>query len=400
MMIFKRAAVRALLFVIFVLIAASIVRALLADIEFGRAERLEASYLTMRAEGAYRRAIRIDPYSAVYPSGFADYLRRKARYQDHPVPPLLESERLYTRSLELNSMDALAALALGETEIALFLNDRDKFAGRLPEGFKNFRRAIENDPNGFNVSYTIGYSGISIWSRLDERQKKFTLERLRHAILLRPGCSKYIYPEVWSATNDFSVLQNITPDNFACQSGLYSFVAERGLWQFRSLQAKAVSESMKRERPLDLEKDAKEKAQLLKSIMMREALKRKATNVIGPEEWRGTADDGNNRYKQGAMYWTGAMHGVLRAPGGPAAVIIEASGESAGGIYPYMVVEMDGEEIGEAFVDSSGMKEYSFKASSPPGARVISVRFMNDGGYGREDRNLYIGKARIENGGG
>ena len=100
------------------------------------------------------------------------------------------------------------------------------------------------------------------------------------------------------------------------------------------------------------------------------------------------------------MYWTGAMHGVLRAPGGPAAVIVEAGGDSAGGIYPYMVVEMDGEEIGGALVDSGGMKEYSFKASSPPGARVISVRFMNDGGYGREDRNLYIGKARIENSGG
>ncbi|MCX5667447.1 MAG: hypothetical protein NTY34_03950, partial [Candidatus Omnitrophica bacterium] len=146
-MILKKVFVRALLSVIFVLAAALIARALLADIEFGRAGRLEASYLTMRAEGAYRRAIRIDPYSAVYPSGFADYLRRKARYQDRPVPTLLEAESLYTRSLELNSMDALAALALGEAEIALFLNDRDKFAGRLAEGFKNFRRALENDPN-------------------------------------------------------------------------------------------------------------------------------------------------------------------------------------------------------------------------------------------------------------
>lgn len=147
-------------------------------------------------------------------------------------------------------------------------------------------------------------------------------------------------------------------------------------------------------------KKAKEKSELLKNIMIRESLKRKATNAIGREEWRGTADDGISRYRQGAMYWTGAIHGVLRAPDGPAAVIIEASGEPSGGVYPYMVVEMDGEEIGEALVDSGDMKEYSFKASSPPGAKVISVRFMNDGGNGREDRNLYIGKARIENSGG
>ena len=59
--------------------------------------------------------------------------------------------------------------------------------------------------------------------------------------------------------------------------------------------------------------------------------------------------------------------------------------------------ERDIPKVGEAYVDSSKWKEYSFGVDAE-GLKVISVTFINDGGnvWKHEDRNLYIGQVRIE----
>ena len=75
-----------------------------------------------------------------------------------------------------------------------------------------------------------------------------------------------------------------------------------------------------------------------------------------------------------------------------------AKGSAADGIYPYMIVELDGEGIGEMFVDSTDWKEYLFDVDTDGGMKVLSVTFANDGGNEKkgEDRNLYVGKVRVE----
>lgn len=61
-----------------------------------------------------------------------------------------------------------------------------------------------------------------------------------------------------------------------------------------------------------------------------------------------------------------------------------------------MIVELDGEWIGETLVDGPDWKEYSFKINSDGGIRVLSVTFVNDFCDAKEDRNLFIGEARVE----
>jgi hypothetical protein len=72
-------------------------------------------------------------------------------------------------------------------------------------------------------------------------------------------------------------------------------------------------------------------------------------------------------------------------------------GSGSRGIYPYMIVEMDGETIGETFV-SSDWKKYSFGINTDGGLKAISVTFANDGGDAAkgEDRNMYVGNAEIK----
>jgi hypothetical protein len=59
-----------------------------------------------------------------------------------------------------------------------------------------------------------------------------------------------------------------------------------------------------------------------------------------------------------------------------------------------MIVELDGEEIGEVFADSPDWKEYRFDADTAGGTMVLSVAFVNDWYDGREDRNLFVDGAK------
>jgi len=91
---------------------------------------------------------------------------------------------------------------------------------------------------------------------------------------------------------------------------------------------------------------------------------------------------------------------VVNVPKGKANVNIQAKGSPVNGVWPYMIVELDGEEIGETFVDSPEWKEYEFRVDTSGTVpsdtlKVLSVTFTNDGGNKEEDRNLYVGEARI-----
>ena len=65
---------------------------------------------------------------------------------------------------------------------------------------------------------------------------------------------------------------------------------------------------------------------------------------MSSSDWQGKSDGGNDEFKDGAMYWTGTMSAVLSVPKDPAVLTIQAKGEPADGIYPYMIVELDGKQ--------------------------------------------------------
>ncbi|GAG51098.1 unnamed protein product, partial [marine sediment metagenome] len=96
-------------------------------------------------------------------------------------------------------------------------------------------------------------------------------------------------------------------------------------------------------------------------------------------------------------YWEGTVNRAVKLPGGKAVIHIQARGDQAYDVWPYMIVELDGEEIGETFVGSSKWKEYSFEVDTEGGIKVLSVTFPNDGGDWERgiDRNLYVGKVKI-----
>jgi len=99
----------------------------------------------------------------------------------------------------------------------------------------------------------------------------------------------------------------------------------------------------------------------------------------------------------GRFQWEGTVNRVVNMLEGKTVIEIQAKGELAYGVWPYMIVELDGEEVGGSFIDSSEWKEYSFRMKTSGGLKVLSVTFPNDGGDKEKgiDRNLYVGKARI-----
>ena len=71
--------------------------------------------------------------------------------------------------------------------------------------------------------------------------------------------------------------------------------------------------------------------------------------LISQENWQGKADYGENIYENGHMYWEGTIHAVIHISDGKSILTIQAKGSQANGIYPYMILELDGKEIGETF---------------------------------------------------
>ncbi|MDD5681458.1 MAG: carbohydrate-binding domain-containing protein, partial [Candidatus Omnitrophica bacterium] len=92
----------------------------------------------------------------------------------------------------------------------------------------------------------------------------------------------------------------------------------------------------------------------------------------------------------------GTMDAAIRIPPGKSMIKIQAKGSPADGIFPRMMVELDGRMIGEAYIKNNDWRSYEFKINTDGGIKVLSVSFLNDSSSknGKEDRNLYIGIAK------
>lgn len=224
----RKLALRAILAFIFVAVLSAISILFIADLKFNLAQNLENKYLWQKAAKEYELAARLDPFNSEYLAGYAKFLYKTSNFR--------KAESLYNRAIELNPRNAQYYVGLGKVQIA---------EGK--SGLDNFKKAIENDPNGFLVSYEVGYAGMGAWKDLSKEDREFILNRLKKTLEIRLWYSKYVYPRVFRITQDLKPLQDITAQNYEAQKRLYNFLVKNKLTQFAEEQKKAL-DVMKEER--------------------------------------------------------------------------------------------------------------------------------------------------------
>lgn len=204
---------RIVLTVVFISLATVIIVIFIADLNFNLAQKSEKNYLWQKAIAQYDLAVKLDPFNSEYLAGLAKFLYDIGPYHTDKILYLQRAESLYNSAIKLNPENAGYYLGLGKVQLA---------EGK--SGLDNFKKAVENDPNGFFISYAVGYTGMGMWKDLNSKDREFILDRLKKVLELRPRLSKYIYPRVLKITQDLKVLQEITARDYKAQKILYDFV--------------------------------------------------------------------------------------------------------------------------------------------------------------------------------
>lgn len=362
---------------------------LAADINFNLAEKTSSSQNKDMAFKLYAKAMMLNPFNADYPAAYGKFILNLS-LKDKDIALIQKAEGLYKQAIALNPRATAYYLELGlikllkrDALIEKRLLKKEDDTLLMDEILQEFGKAVQNDPNGFYVSYNIGCAGLKLWDRLNSVQREFILGNLKSALNTKPWLADEAYKKLWNKTKDFALLQYITPENYNNYLYLYGFIRGQNLWQYyKDVKAK-----------LDSCKDEKHRiAEFQNASRLRNlAVKGKLKN------WSGVSDAGEE-YKDGAMYWTGTMDAAINVPEGETVLIVQAMGTPANNAYPYMILELDGEEIGKTIVDNQGAwKDYNFNINTDGGVKVLSITFANDDGNAekREDRNLYIGNVTI-----
>lgn len=386
----KRSAMSLIVTAAFCVLAFAIVRPLMAYIVFSKGESLIRRYQWPQADMEMRRAIALDPLNASYYSKLGDFIFAQSTYAGYKKPSLAEAERFYKRAIELDPLNADYRFALGKIKLA---------AKEYGNAFRSFRAASALDPHGYIIAYGTGMAGLGVWKKIGDDDRDFVIDRLKVALQARPYESDRIYGTVWGATKDFSFLESMTPPSYDGQNNLLRFLVAKDLWQFRKTQIGNVSRysTVTPEGAKAVEAAKSSRLEKVKGAYLQRAGGDKS---VAASDWTGTTPDGKYAYDNGNMYWSGTIDAAVDVPAGKAVLKIRAKGQPADGVYPYMIVELDGKEIGGAFVDSADWKEYEFKTDSEGGVRVISVTFTNDAYSEKGDRNLFIDGAEVIKSGG
>ncbi|NQT22243.1 MAG: hypothetical protein HQ579_02275 [Candidatus Omnitrophica bacterium] len=384
------------LILIFIAVEAAVILPIIANAEFSEAARLEEAYRWKKAGEKYALAAKISPFDTEYLIGYGDYLFRQSLYRKHRAPWLEKAMTIYERATKLNQRCPEYWYKLGNTIRQMALLPQYMGSSRsdnIQLAMKCFKNALLNDPNGFNISYSVSYAALSLWEYLDSEERQLIADRLKYVLKLRPWYSNYIFPEVWEYTSDFSLLERISAGSLAVNKYLLYFVLNNNLLEFYSRQKKNVDFYRQRQDKFKFELEKKEKEKLLSSLHSL-AVKDELEN------WQGKANDGETPIIDGGMFWNGTINLGIKMPKGKAKIKINAKGTPSGRIWPYMVVELDGKEIGATYVSANEWKEYDFKVETDGGLKILSVMYVNDRCIeldgNREDRNLYVGDVRID----
>ena len=364
----KKLFINVILVIGFILFGVAIGLSLVSEIYFHKARIYEKGFRWSKARTAYKKAIFFSPFNTKYLTKLADFVMHKSVYRKNELLEIEKAENLYKRAVRLNPHSAPHAATLGQIQVKLFLADSKIYKEKLNEGLANLKKAAINDPKGFSTSFLVGSTGLKVWDYLEESEKKFVVNKLSIVLNARPWDSEeYIFSLVWQHTKDSKALGQ-----------LY-------------LEQKRVFDSYRRkEDPAKFSREKEETERLLRSV-------RPLAIKGGSPRWIGKSLCGKYTYEEGNMYWAGTMHTLIALPEGRAFVIINASGSPASGIFPYMVVGIDGEEVGGELLSDSWWREYFFKVDTSGGIKTLSIAFVNDGANKEkgEDRNLYVGDIRV-----
>ncbi len=392
----KKISVNIILILLFVVLVTIIVLSFVAEVQFEQAKKLESNYLWRKAEKAYLQAVDLNPFNAKYFAGAGDFLMRQSRYRKDKVSWLNRAEGLYGRAAQLNPRYAEYRYLLGKLHLAQSSGDREKKRD-IDRMVDNFKAAIERDPYNFRMNYLIGHTLLTVWDSLGMEEKGFALDRLKYILRLKPWYVGFVYPSIMYYTKDFSIAPKVTPQTLVSYEHLYSFIQKNNLWEFRRKVAGLVDFYTQKEKPEEFRRKIAKKSERIEKVKKTLSRDVSDTNLITPEDWQGVAENGQGIFKDGNMYWTGTVDALIDVPEGNSTLVITAKGSPANGVLPYMIVELDGKEVGETFVESSEWKKYSFAIDTSGGLRVVSVTFANNGSNGdkTEDRNLYLGEAKI-----
>src|SRR5690606_13338177 len=97
---------------------------------------------------------------------------------------------------------------------------------------------------------------------------------------------------------------------------------------------------------------------------------------------------------EGWNIWSnGAISTVHDFTPGTSRLLVRARGEQANGVWPHMVVSVDGSPIGDVNVTSVAFEDYEFTFVAQGGPQVVSIAFDNDFYQPPlADRNLIVDK--------
>lgn len=403
----KRFCINIVLIIFFCLLFITLFLPFMAEVESNIGRNLEKRNLWLSSDAKFALISRLMPINAeLYSEAGRLYATRSAMLRDR-VSTLLKAETYYETSHSLNPYNVRNVMELAALETELFLVDASNFADKLEESIKHFKEAYAKDPNHYIFNYDIGRNLLRLWDYASENDRQFAIQAFRHCLELKPNFYTRIYPLVWKKTENFELLQQITPANLKLHEKLYAFVTGNNIWQHRKEAAELVNKYRTIEQPHQIAGDEEIKRKKVARIKEKYAKMSfiaadRQNELLLLTEWEGVSTTGKNIYKQGNMYWTGTLDRLIYLPADKRLLIIKARGTQANSVHPYMIVELDGEEIGETYVSSSDWMDYSFiipeDSARESGVRVLSASFVNDGSNKskNEDRNLFIGEVDIE----
>ncbi|MDD5644399.1 MAG: carbohydrate-binding domain-containing protein [bacterium] len=363
------------------------------------AESHRNKYLWNKAGKFFRKAIKTNPSDSSRYSDYADFLLYQSDFSKDAEKLLFSAGELYAKASSLNPCWQEYPLKIAGIKVKLAdITDKrasETIGGLSKEVMGFFRNAYENDPAGFNTSYIIGYYGMRIYDELDDKDKKFITGRMRYCLNEKPWYSIYVYPVVWDLAKNYSVLREITPTVLSANELLFLFMTQKA--ELIRQWEEQYNKIQELRRTFDAESLNVKIARIkeLKENLF-SGLDKPDTKKIDGESWLGVSECGDQDITHGNMFFNGIVFGAAEFPFGRTELIICARGEKSDDMWPYMVVLLNDEIIGETFVETSDWSEYSFSVNSDGGPKIISIMFINDGGNEKEDRNLYIGDAWVE----
>jgi len=358
-----------------------------------KAQKLEAQYRWKAADVKFRQACKLNPLNAELFAETGDFMMRQSssRKRGARTPWFEKARKFYNKAIARNGHYAYYHYLQGNANLQL---------GDVSSALSDFRKTIELDPYNLRNNYLVGYGLLTVWNELGGDAQEFCAERLRRVVQLDPFEDVEVYQYIMYYTGNFKLAMAVSVPSLRSSQRLYAFMAKNHLWQYRRACQMLIDKYRKKEDPEEYRREFVRKQAEIEAIKKSVDEDIPVGTSITADTWSGLSWDGKHKYSKGRIFWRGTTHAPIDLPQGRSVIGIQARGQDALGVWPYMIVSLDGEVIGELFVESVEWNKYSFVVNTEGGKKVLSVTYPNDGGNLQEglDRNLYLGEANVSHG--